>query len=133
MSAFIDKIAWIHIEGRRVLGARSQGKEIFYLPGGKRDPGETDAEALIREIQEELSVHIVPATVALVGTFEAEAHGKSGGTPVRMTCYTAEYTGELQPDSEIAELSWLQYADRDRVSPASQLILEQLHASGQID
>ncbi|MFB5674028.1 NUDIX domain-containing protein [Paenibacillus terreus] len=127
MSKIIDKIAWIYLQNGRVLGARSQGKELCYLPGGKREPGETDEETLIREIKEELSVDILPESISYVGTFEAQADGKSEGIIVKMTCYTAKFTGELRPDSEIAELVWLTSQDRDRVSRVSQIILEQLH------
>lgn len=46
---FIDKIAWIHLEQRRLLTARNAGRDRFYLPGGKREPGESDLETLVRE------------------------------------------------------------------------------------
>jgi hypothetical protein len=49
-----------------------------------------------------------------------------------MTCYTAEYQGELQPDSEIEEIVWLTYADRDRVSPVDQIIFDQLHRAAKL-
>ncbi|MCR8644603.1 NUDIX domain-containing protein [Paenibacillus sp. N1-5-1-14] len=127
MTAIIDKIAWIHIENGRVLGARSKGKSSFYIPGGKRDPGETDQETLIREIQEELSVQIKPDTIVHFGTFVATADGKAAGTQVQMTCYYADYEGELCPASEIEELAWLTHADRDQVSPATQMILDHLY------
>lgn len=132
MSKIIDKIAWIYIQNGRVLGARSQGKELCYLPGGKREPGETDEETLIREIKEELSVDILPESISYVGTFEAQADGKSEGVVVKMTCYAAEFTGELRPDSEIAELVWLTSQDGDRVSRVSQIILDQLHKENRL-
>lgn len=46
-----------------------------------------------------------------------------------MTCYAAEYRGTLRAASEIAEVGWLGYADRDRVSPVDQLIFDHLRAS----
>ncbi|NQX67613.1 NUDIX domain-containing protein [Paenibacillus alba] len=126
MSTIIDKIAWIHVVDGQILCARSHGKELYYIPGGKRDPGETDHETLIREIEEELSVQIKPETIAYVGTFEAQADGKSEGTFVKMTCYTADFAGELRPASEIAELVWLTAEETDRVSAVCQLIFDQL-------
>ncbi|RBM14702.1 DNA mismatch repair protein MutT [Prauserella sp. PE36] len=128
----IDKIAWLRIEDGRLLGARSRGKDVYYLPGGKREPGETDLETLAREIGEELTVDIEPGTAVHVGTFEAQAHGRTGGTVVRMTCYTADYRGTPAPAGEIDELRWLIYADRDRVSPVNRLIFDHLHESGHL-
>ncbi|MDU0200506.1 NUDIX hydrolase [Paenibacillus sp. MAH-36] len=127
MTTFIDKIALIRIMDGQILGTRSKGKELYYLPGGKRDPGETDTETLIREIEEELSVHIKPETVAHFGNFEAQADGKAEGIVVKMACYTADYDGELRPASEIDELEWLSYKDRDRVSRVVQIIFDHLH------
>lgn len=127
MITIIDKIAWIHIENGQILSARSKGKDTYYLPGGKREAGETDAETLVREIEEELSVQIKPETVSYFGVFEAEAHGKAEGVTVKMSCYIADYEGTLTPASEIEELAWLSYGDRDRVSVVTQIIFDQLH------
>ncbi|WP_339803700.1 NUDIX domain-containing protein [Paenibacillus sp. FSL R5-0744] len=127
MTTIIDKIAWIHIENGQVLCARSKGKDMYYLPGGKREVGETDEETLVREIEEEISVQIKTETVSYFGKFEAEAHGKAEGVTVKMTCYIADYEGTLTPASEIEELSWLSYKDRDRVSVVTQIIFDQLH------
>ncbi|NOV02166.1 NUDIX hydrolase [Paenibacillus planticolens] len=127
MSVFIDKIALIRIVDGQILGTRSKGKELFYLPGGKRDPGETDTETLIREIEEELSVRVKPETVKHFGNFEAQADGKTEGIVVKMACYTADFDGELSPASEIDELAWLSYKDRDRASRVVQLIFDHLH------
>ncbi|MDF2646282.1 MAG: mismatch repair protein MutT [Paenibacillus sp.] len=126
MTTLIDKIAWIYVVDGQILGARSKGKDTYYLPGGKREPHETDIETLLREIEEELSVRIKPETVLHFGTFEAQAHGKTEGTQVKMTCYTADFEGELSPASEIDELVWLTYKDRDRVSPVCQIIFDKL-------
>ncbi|MDQ0889421.1 8-oxo-dGTP diphosphatase [Paenibacillus sp. V4I9] len=127
MTTLIDKIAWIYVADGQILGARSKGKDTYYLPGGKREPDETDIDTLLREIEEELSVRIKPETVLHFGTFEAQAHGKAEGMQVKMTCYTADFEGELSPASEIDELVWLTYHDRDRVSPVCQIIFDKLN------
>ncbi|WP_073482707.1 NUDIX hydrolase [Streptoalloteichus hindustanus] len=128
----IDKVAWVRLEGGRVLAARSHGKDVFYFPGGKREPGESDLDTLVREVREELAVEIDPTTAAPFGTFEAQAHGQRSGVVVRMTCYTADYRGDLTPSGEIAELAWLDHTDRDRVSPVNQVILDHLLATGRV-
>lgn len=128
----IDKVAWLHVVDGKLLAARSAGKDTWYLPGGKREEGESDVETLVREIAEELSVTLDPASAQLAGAWEAQAHGKADGVVVRMTCYTADYTGELKPSSEIESFGWLAHADRDRVSATVQLILDDLHAQGKL-
>ena len=128
----IDKIAWLRLEDRKILSTRSRGKDVYYIPGGKREPGETDLQALVREIREELDVAIAPGSATHAGTFQAQAHGHAAGIDVRMTCYTADYRGTLTPSGEVDELIWLTYADRDRVSPVDQLIFDHLHQNGQL-
>lgn len=129
---FIDKLAYILLKDGKVLETLSHGKDTWYIPGGKREGDESDQEALIREVKEELNVDLIPGTIKHYGTFEASAHGKSAGTLVRMTCYEADFTGELEPTSEVARLDFFSYADRGRVSPADQLIFDDLKAKGLI-
>lgn len=126
----IDKIAWLQLRDGRILSTRSRGKTVYYLPGGKREPGESDPETLIREIREELTVDIDPASVTPAGVFEAQADGHASGVVVRMTCYTAEYAGTLTASSEIDEVRWLGYADRDRVSAVDKIIFDHLRETG---
>jgi 8-oxo-dGTP diphosphatase len=128
----IDKIAWLELTEGRILSTRSRGKEVYYLPGGKREPGETDLETLVREIQEELAVAIDPATATHEGVFTAQAHGHRDGVAVHMTCYSASYEGTPTASSEIEEVRWLTYADRPKVSPVDQLIFDHLHGSGRL-
>ncbi|WP_414943889.1 NUDIX hydrolase [Amycolatopsis sp. cmx-11-32] len=126
----IDKIAWLHLRDGRILSTRSRGKSVFYLPGGKREAGETDTETLVREVREELTVEITAASIASAGVFEAQADGHKAGVVVRMTCYTAEFTGTLAASSEIDEVAWLGYADRDRVSAVDKMIFDHLRKTG---
>ncbi|GFJ77210.1 NUDIX hydrolase [Phytohabitans houttuyneae] len=128
----IDKIAWIHLVEGEILSTRSIGKDVYYIPGGKREPGESDVDTLVREIREELEVAIEAASATHVGTFEAQAHGHATGTLVRMTCYSAGYRGVLRASSEIAELVWLTHEDRHRVAPVDQIIFDHLRARGDL-
>ena len=128
--AVIDKVAFLYLQDGKILSTRSKGKDKYYIPGGKRETGETDIETLIREVKEELSVDIIESSAKLYGVFEAQAHGKAEGVIVKMTCYTAEYIGELKADSEIAEIVWLTTADIEAVSPVDKLIFADLKEKG---
>ena len=97
----IDKLAWIEIKDNRILLTKSFGKDKYYIPGGKREMGETDQQALIREIGEELSVTVDTSSLTFMGIFEAQAHSQPEGVMVRMTCYAGKYVGELRASSEI--------------------------------
>ena len=127
---YIDKVAWVHVEHGRVLSTRSRGKDVYYLPGGKREPGESDEACLRREIHEELAVEIQSATLRKLGVFEAQAHGKP--LPIKMACYDADYAGVLCASAEVEEFVWLTYADRDRCAPVDQLIFDWLRARGEL-
>ncbi len=122
----IDKLAWIYIVDGKILSTRSKGKSKYYIPGGKREFGESDAEALFREIKEELSVTLELRSLSFIGIFEASADGHKPEILVRMTCYSADYSGALQPDSEIEEIVWLTYEDREKVSEVDKLIFDYL-------
>ncbi|HEX2820552.1 MAG TPA: NUDIX domain-containing protein [Streptosporangiaceae bacterium] len=129
MPAFIDTVAWVHLRNGRILCARPCGKDVFYVPGGKREGAETDLQTLLREIAEELTVALRPETVTHVGTYEA---AQDGGVPVRMSCYAAEYSGTLAASSEIDELAWFCYADRPQVPPVDQLLFDDLRIAGEL-
>lgn len=129
----IDKVALIYVKNSKVLTALSKGKETYYMPGGKREPGESDSETLIREIKEELSVDVIKDTIKFYGTFEAQASGKAEGILVTMTCYMAEFNGTLCPAAEIEKFDWFDCKDIDRVSIVDKLIFNDLHDKGYIN
>ncbi len=129
----IDKLAWLHIEHRRVLMARSRGKALFYLPGGKREPGESDAQALVREIREELGVELVVPSLAHAGTFTDQADGQPAGVKVRLTAYFGAHRGALAPQSEIEEIAWMDARDAPRCSLTGRRVLAWLQDTGRID
>ncbi len=128
----IDTVAWVRVEGGRILCARSRGVDVFFIPGGKREAGESDLDTLLREVREELTVRLVPSSAAHRGTYEAAAHGQPAGAMVRMSCYTADYRGRLAPSSEVAELAWLRYADRARVAPVDRVLFDDLRDAGEL-
>ncbi len=62
----------VHRDGRVLLAQRPAGKPYagyWEFPGGKLEPGEMPAHALVREIREELGIEITRAAPWLVQTF----------------------------------------------------------------
>lgn len=123
----IDKLAWIELKDKQILSARTKGKDVFYLPGGKREAGESDAEALLREIKEELNVDLIEDTLKFVGLFEEQAHGHAEGIIVKMQCYQAQYTGMIEASAEIEKVAWLDMSNLDIISPVDRIIFRWLH------
>ncbi|MFE7225873.1 NUDIX domain-containing protein [Nocardioides sp. NPDC057577] len=94
----------------RMLTVRKNGTASFMLPGGKLEPGESAAQAAVREVAEELGVRLRVEDLTLLGEFEAAAANEPGHL-VRSTVFT--WTGEVTPDAaaEIAELRWATLAE----------------------
>jgi 8-oxo-dGTP diphosphatase len=129
----IDAVGWVYVRERRLLCARSQDKDAFYLPGGKREPGESDWEAIAREVQEEIGLTLDPASFKHFSTIRSAAHGHGPDAQVILICYESGFSGRIQAAAEIAEIAWLGYGDRHRCAPATGLVLGQLHQQARID
>ncbi|MEL7142770.1 MAG: NUDIX domain-containing protein [Cyanobacteria bacterium J06643_4] len=129
----LDVVAWICIQNKHLLCARTRGNDVFYLPGGKRESGESDWTSTAREVKEELGVQLVDGTLTEVLIVEEKAHGFTEPTRVVMKCFQADYVGELKPCSEIAEIAWLRYAEKSKCAPATQRVLEHLAKQQLID
>ncbi|MFD4350946.1 NUDIX hydrolase [Nocardia sp. IBHARD005] len=127
----VDTVAWVLIENGRILCARPRGKDVFFIPGGKREGAETDLQTLVREVAEELTVELAPESAVHVGTYEA-ALADGHHAVVRMACYTADYRGVLTASNEIEALAWFGFGDRDLVPPVDQLLFDDLAAAGSL-
>lgn len=146
-NSYIDKLALIMINSEnKQLVARSYGKKVYYTPGGKREEGESDVEALLRECKEELDVDLLsatktPAAIEPYGSFEAQAYGKPDGTMVRMTCFRvvpreAEIELEclVKPSEEVEELAWIDSNfDQEKLTVTGIMIVEDLREKKLID
>jgi ADP-ribose pyrophosphatase YjhB (NUDIX family) len=76
--------------GRLLLIRRGHepGKGLWSLPGGKVEPGETDEQALIREVGEETGLSVRPGR--LIGAVQRAA---PGGAVFDIRDYAAAVTG----------------------------------------
>ncbi|NGN93664.1 NUDIX domain-containing protein [Nocardioides sp. KC13] len=111
MSPVITVAAVVFRDGEgRMLTVRKKGTASFMLPGGKLEPGESAAQAAVREVAEELGVRLRVEDLTPLGEFEADAANEPGHV-VRSTVFT--WAGEVTPDAaaEIAELRWATLAE----------------------
>jgi 8-oxo-dGTP diphosphatase len=90
----------------RVLLVRKRGTTAFMQPGGKRDAGEDDAAALLREIGEELGCRPLRNSIRPLGEFDAVSANEPGWR-VRASLYGIEVTGDISPQAEIDAMMWI--------------------------
>ncbi|MER5743265.1 NUDIX domain-containing protein [Streptomyces sp. NPDC002225] len=102
-------------QGRLLVVSKKAAPEVFYLPGGKPDPGETAAEALARELDEELGVRpVAPRFLA-----DVEAVAALEKVPMRLTVFMAGLSGAPRPAAELADMRWIDGGEPDvRLAPA---------------
>ena len=96
----------------------------YEFPGGKIEPGESKEAAIFREIKEELDIELISKSLRFINKFKAQAHGQSEGIILQMTCYSADFIGGINPSSEIEEVTWLTYKDKEWATPMIKIILD---------
>ena len=89
-----------------MLVVRKRGTDAFMQPGGKLEPGESGAECLVRELEEELDLRVPLHRLEPLGRFTAAAANESGHT-VDCDVFRAPLTGEVVVQAEIEEARWL--------------------------
>ena len=93
-----------------VLLVRKRGTGYYLQPGGKREPGESDLDALARELREELGCSIVAGSAKHLGIFEAPAANEPGQM-VRAVVYTVRLAGDIVCQAEIEYYIWVNPRD----------------------
>ena len=95
--------------GRLLLIKRGHdpGAGLWSLPGGRVEPGETDAQALVREMREETGLTVVPGR--LLGAVERPG---PDGSIIDIRDYAATVTdGTLTPGDDAADARWADPAE----------------------
>ncbi|WP_339468664.1 MULTISPECIES: NUDIX hydrolase [unclassified Pseudomonas] len=95
----------IGADGQTLL-VRKRGTQAFMQPGGKIDAGEQPAEALARELHEELNLRIEPSAAVYLGTFSAPAVNEPGFT-VEAELFQVQIDVVVTPAAEIEEVRWI--------------------------
>ena len=128
--------ALLTLKDRKLLLAYSKNKKCFYLPGGKIDVSETAAQALCREIQEELNVLLNEQDLEYYTHITAPAFGEINGTIMEQDCFLVNKTVEPVASAEIDELRYFtltEYLSQPQTAPGAVKILEILKEDNLVD
>ena len=113
--------------GRLLLIKRGHapGAGLWSLPGGRIEPGETDAEALVREMREETGLVIEAGQ--LIGTVRRPA--QDGGL-LDIRDYAATVTGgTLRAGDDAADARWVAVSELE-ILPITEGLVEALTSWG---
>ncbi|WP_223920670.1 NUDIX domain-containing protein [Geobacter sp. AOG2] len=101
----IRKAGLAVIIDNKLLIVRCKNTSKYLMPGGKIEKGETQIEALHREIKEELDCEIAPGSLNYIGEFEDLA-ANNPGKVVNISLYSGTLIGNVKASSEIGDLMW---------------------------
>jgi 8-oxo-dGTP diphosphatase len=116
--------------GRLLLVRRGHEPAMgtWSLPGGRVEPGESDEEAVAREVLEETGLVVRPG--ALVGRVERPAQE---GAVYEIYDYSAEaLSGRMRAATDATDVRWVGVADLPDL-PCSPGLVESLSTWGQLD
>ncbi len=90
----------------RALLVRKRGTQTFMQAGGKIEPDESPAEALVRELEEELGIRIEPHVPEYLGAFTAQAANETKHI-VKCDAFYIRMDLNVSPAREIEEIVWV--------------------------
>jgi 8-oxo-dGTP diphosphatase len=138
----IYKASGLIIQDRQLLATRTRGKSIWIQPGGKLEKdengnyAETETQAVVRELGEELGITVQESTLEKIGDFFAEAAGQNSKI-VKIAAYLVhDFTGEPMPANEVEAIRGFNSqvpADVELASILEHDILPELKARDLID
>ncbi len=96
----------IRADGKALL-VRKRGTKAFMQPGGKIEPDESPASALLRELIEEIGLHVSVEDLRSLGYFEAPAANEPGHTVSADVFLIESGNAQITNSAEIEELCWI--------------------------
>jgi 8-oxo-dGTP diphosphatase len=112
MRPTISVSAGVVLDGR-VLLVRKTDTRAFMNPGGKPELGESAAEALCRELAEEVGLAVRPGELTYLGRFRAEAANEPGHLVDAEVFAVTVADADVRPQLEIAEAVWVDPTQAD--------------------
>ncbi len=110
----ITKYGLLIIKNNKFLINRKKRTNLFLMPGGKPEQGESIEECLIREIKEEHGCTIIQNSISFFDSFEDVAANEPN-TRIHMKLYLGKIKGEPQTRSEIEECRWFGKEDNQEI------------------
>jgi 8-oxo-dGTP diphosphatase len=107
-------------QGRLLMIQRGHdpGAGLWSIPGGRIEPGETDGQALVREMLEETNLQV--KVDKLIGSVQREG---LGGAVIDIRDYAATVTGgTLRAGDDAADARWVAAAELARMEVTEGLI-----------
>jgi len=99
-------VALLRRSDGRTLVVRKRGTVTFIQPGGKIEPTEAPADAVCRELAEEIGLTVDPGQLTFVGRFDGPAVNEPGQVVVAHA-YRLDCDLPVTAAAEIEELVWL--------------------------
>lgn len=123
----IDVVAAVIRVGNRVLATQrgyGEWRGSWEFPGGKTEPGESPSQALVREIREELCLHIHVGRLLCTIEYDYPTFH------LRMHCYLCEMAGGRLTLEEHEAALWVGADDLEKLNwlPADRELLPELRA-----
>lgn len=121
--------AFVQDEHGRLLMIRRTDNDLYSIPGGAQDVGETIGQTVIREVKEETGIDVEPTDI--IGVYSDPKHViayTDGEVRQQFSiCFRARLTGgELRTSNESSEVHWVSRRDLDALNmhPSIKLRIE---------
>ncbi|GGU29132.1 NUDIX hydrolase [Lentzea flava] len=111
--------AFVQDEHGQLLMIRRTDNDLYSIPGGAQDVGETIGRTVIREVKEETGIDVEPTEI--IGVYSDPKHViayTDGEVRQQFSiCFRAQPTGgELRTSSESSEVHWISRRDLEELN-----------------